>query len=237
MRLFSSSTVVPRLLTVAILSIGACDVAAQEMDNHVFHWSQLELDAVRFDGASAGRWHGAGWVGTDFDRLWWSTDGGVTRNGVGSAEVTALYGRYVRRFWDFVVGYRQDIEPTAQGYLAVGFSGLAPYWFEVEALAFVSQGGDPSLRLEAESDLLLTQRLIMSVLAEADWLVTADDRRGLGSGVADFEAGIRARYEVGRKFAPYVDLLWIRERGPVPVGMPSITESGLQLGAGLRLIY
>lgn len=232
-----SPAVAPLLLAAAMVSIGTGEALSQEMDNHVFHWSQLELDAVRFDESSAGRWHGSGWVGTDFDRLWWSTDGGVTGSGVGSAEVTVLYGHYVRRFWDFVVGYRQDIEPTTQGYLAVGFAGLAPYWFEVEALGFVSQGGEPSLRLEAESDLFLTQRLIMTVLAEADWLLTADERRGLRAGITDLESGIRARFEISRKFAPYVDVVWVRERGPVPVGMPTVTESGLQVGAGLRLIY
>ncbi len=229
------------LAVAAVLAAGALTVCpallrAQEMDNHVFHWTQFELDAARFDESSFGRWDGAGWIGTDFDRLWWSTQGEATDAAVGSAEAMALYGHYFRRFWDVVVGYRQDIEPVPQGYLAFGVAGLAPYWFEVGADAFVSQEGKPSLRLEAETDLLLTQRLILSLGGEADWLLTDDTRLGLDAGVSDLELGFRTRFEVRRKFAPYLDLLWVREKEAVP-GAGPVVESGLQIGAGLRLIY
>ena len=210
---------------------------AQEMDNMVFHWTELEVDASRFDEASFGRWHGSGWIGTDFDRFWWSTEGGVADGSVGSAEAMGLYGHYFRRFWDVVVGYRQDIEPVTQGYLTFGVMGLAPYWFEVGAFGFLSQEGEPSVRLEAETDLLLTQRLILTWGGEMDWLLTNDERIGLDAGVSDLEFGLRTRYEIRRKLAPYVDLLWVRERDAVPGAAGSVTESGLQLGIGLRLIY
>ena len=225
------------VLVVGVWAIGPFDASAQEMDNQVFHWSQLDVDAVRFDGASAGRWDAAGWIGTDFDRVWWSSEGSANSNAVGSAEVMALYGRYVRRFWDLVIGYRQDIEPTPQGYLAFGIAGLAPYWFEVEALGFVSHRGEPSLRLAAESDLLLTQRTILTLMAETNWLLTDDERLGLDAGIADLEARVRVRFEIRRKFAPYVDVMWIREKEAVPGGATTVLESGARLGAGLRLIY
>jgi copper resistance protein B len=210
---------------------------AQEMDNLVFHWSQLEVDAARFDETAFGRWEGSGWIGTDFDRLWWSTEGEATDAGVGGAEAMALYGHYVRRFWDVVVGYRHDFEPVQQGYLTLGVMGLAPYWFEVGAFAFVSHRGEPSLRFEAETDLLLTQRLILSVGGEMDWLVTDDDRLGMDAGVSDVELGLRTRYEIRRKFAPYVDLTWVREKEALLGAVSPLTESGFRIGAGLRLIY
>ena len=147
-----------------------------------------------------------------------------------------LYGHYVRRFWDVVVGYRQDIEPVAQGYLAIGVTGLAPYWFEVGAFGFVSQEGRPSVRLEADTDLFLTQRAVLTLGGEMDVLITDDERLGLGSGVSDLELGLRTRYEIRRKFAPYIDLLWVREQEAIPGGS-SVVESGFRLGAGLRLIY
>lgn len=225
-------------LAVACLGTptASAPAAAQHADNQVFHWTQFELDATRFDGASAGHWDVSGWIGTDFDRLWWSTEGGANGDGVGSAEAIVLYGHYFKRFWDVVVGYRQDIEPVTQGYLTVGFAGLAPYWFEVEALAFVSHRGEPSLRFEAESDLLLTQRAILTLLAEADVLITDDERLGLTSGFSDFEVGVQTRFEVRRKFAPFVEVLWVREKVSALSGVTGAVESGMQLGAGLRLI-
>lgn len=207
------------------------------MDDFVFHWTQLDVDASRYDASSFGRWEGAGWIGTDFDRLWWSTEGEATDRGVGGAEAMALYGHYFRKFWDVVVGYRQDFEPVRQGYIALGVMGLAPYWFEVGAFAFVSHRGEPSFRFEAETDLLLTQRLILSLGGEMDWLITDDERLGLDAGISDVELGLRTRYEIRRKFAPYVDLTWVREKEAHSGSAPPTTQSGLRFGAGLRLIY
>jgi len=208
----------------------------QEMDNGVFHFSQLELDFARVEEEAFGRWDGHGWIGTDFDRLWWSTEGEGNSDAVGSAEAVALYGHYFRRFWDVVVGYRQDFKPVQQGYLTFGLMGLAPYWFEVGAFGFVSHRGEPSLRLEAETDLYLTQRLVFSPGGEMDWLITDDERLGLDSGISDLEVGVRTRYEIRRKFAPYLDLLWAREKEALAGGSP-IIESGFRLGLGLRFIY
>jgi len=220
----------------AALSVLAVPATSQEEDNMIFHFSQLEVDASRVDAATLSRWDGSGWIGTDFDRLWWSTEGEGLGGDLGSAEAMILYGRYARRFWDVVIGYRQDIEPVAQAYLAFGLTGLAPYWFEVGAFAFVSQEGRPSLRLEADTDLFLTQRAVLTLGGELDLLITDDQRLGLGSGISDLELGFRTRYEIRRKFAPYVDLLWVREREVVPGG-PAVTESGFRMGGGLRLIY
>ena len=40
----------------------------------------------------------------------------------------------------------------------VGVQGLAPYWFEIDAVAFVSHTGDVTASVEAEYELLFTQR-------------------------------------------------------------------------------
>ena len=227
--------------TVAVVlasALFAGSAEGQEMDNMVFHFSQLEVDASRTEGSTLNRWDGSGWIGTDFDRLWWSTEGEYAGGALDSVEAMALYGHYFRRFWDVVVGYRQDLEPTAQGYLAFGVSGLAPYWFEFGALGFISQEGEPSIRLEADSDLFLTQRLIMTLGGELDWLLTHDDRLGLDAGLAELEFGMRTRYEIRRKLAPYLDLLWMREKeSSVPPDLNPIVDSGLRVGVGLRVVY
>jgi len=78
--------------------------AAQEVDNAIFHYSLLEVDASSTPGPAVGRWRGAGWIGTDFDRLWWSTEGERAGGAFGEVEAMLLYGKYVRRFWDLVIG-------------------------------------------------------------------------------------------------------------------------------------
>jgi copper resistance protein B len=224
------------ILATLVLAVPSA-TAAQEMDNALFHYSLFEADVATSSGPTVGRWNGAGWIGTDFDRLWWSMKGQRAGGATEEFEAMVLYGHYARPFWDVVVGYRHDLEPTSQGYLTVGLMGLAPYWFEVGLFAFLSDHGKPSIRLDAENDLYLTQRLVLTLEGEIDWLVTADSELDLAAGLGSLELGLRTRYEIRRKFAPYFDLTWVRESDPrSPV--PGLTDTeGLRLGAGLRLIY
>ena len=222
------------LLLAPMVSRGA---AAQEPDNAVFHYSLLDVDVARSSDFVVGRWHATGWIGTDFDRVWWSTTGEGLDGELEGAEAMLLYGRYVRRFWDVVVGYRQEVRPVSQGYLTVGVMGLAPYWFEVGLFGFVSYDGDPSLGLEAKTDLFLTQRAVLTLGGEADFLITSDDTLDLDAGFRTIELGIRTRYEIRRKFAPYVDLTWVDEAQPRTLLPGAVGGSHFRLGAGLRLIY
>ena len=51
-------------------------------------------------------------------------------------------------------------------WLAFGVQGLAPYWFDLEATAYVGSGGRTALRLKGSYQLRLTQRLILEPRAE-----------------------------------------------------------------------
>ena len=49
-----------------------------------------------------------------------------------------LYGRQISRWWDLVGGVRQDFRPGAAADVGcLRRAGLAPYWFEIEATAYV----------------------------------------------------------------------------------------------------
>ena len=91
--------------------------------------------------------------------------------------------------------------------------GLAPYWFEVDVSAYLSNRGELTGSAEAEYELLLTQRLILQPRAELAW--SAEDMPSLetGAGLTSIEAGVRLRYEIVRQFAPYVGIEWTRQLG------------------------
>ena len=225
------------LTTSIAVALAPAVGTAQEMDKAIFHFSQIEVDASRSPGATLSSWHGNGWIGTDYDSLWWSTEGDRLAGSFGEMEVMLLYGHYARRFWDVVVGYRQEVEPIAQGYLTFGVMGLAPYWFEVGLFGFVSDDGRPSLRFEAENDLFITQRLILQPFLELDALVVRDDDLGAGAGLRTLDLGLRTRYEIRRKFAPYIDLRWVRDGGDDETLPGEFDADGVRLGFGVRLIY
>jgi copper resistance protein B len=86
--------------------------------------------------------------------------------------------------------------------------GIAPYWFELDLSAYVGSEGRTALRLEAEYELLLTQRLVLQPRAEFNVYGRSDEERGIGSGLSDATAGLRLRYEITRQFAPYVGIEW-----------------------------
>jgi copper resistance protein B len=91
--------------------------------------------------------------------------------------------------------------------------GLAPYRFDVEAALYLGDAGRTAARLRAQRDLLVTQRLILQPEFEADLYGRSDAARQLGTGLADLQLALRARYEIRREVAPYIGLAWRREVG------------------------
>lgn len=157
------------------------------------------------DTAGDGSWEGLGWVGGDINRLWLRTEGEVEGRRIGRGDVEVLYGRSISPWWDVVTGVRQDFgQGPARTWAAIGLQGLAPYKFEVQATAYVGQGGRTAARLGAEYETLLTNRLILQWRGETNLYGRSDPRIGIGSGLSTVEAGARLRYEINRRFAPHV---------------------------------
>lgn len=172
------------------------------------------LEAWDADPGAGQAWEAQGWIGTDMHRLWVRSEGERERGHTESADVEVLYGRPVARWWDLVAGVRHDIAPgNGQSFAAIGVMGMAPQKFEIEATAYIGASGQTAARVEAEYELLLTNRLILQPVVEAEWHGKRDAARGIGSGLGTVEAGLRLRYEFTRRFAPYVGLVHERSFG------------------------
>ena len=172
------------------------------------------LEGFDSDDESGMEWEGQGWIGTDTDRLWLRSEGERKTGRTESADLEALYGRPISPWWDVVAGVRHDFKPgESQDWLAIGLIGLAPYKFEVEATAYIGASGRTAARVEAEYELLLTNRWILQPLVELNFNGKSDQEREIGSGLSTAEAGLRLRYEVTRRFAPYVGIVYERAFG------------------------
>jgi Uncharacterized protein involved in copper resistance len=181
-------------------------------------FSQIMLDRLEYrtgKGADGYHWEGEGWIGGDINRLAFKTEGEGTIGGsLESAEVQALYSRAIDPWFNVEAGVRHDFRPDPdRTYAVIGIGGLAPYWFEVDAQAFLSTKGDAHLRLEASYDQRITQRLILQPAAEVNIAAQDVPELGIGSGLSDIELGLRLRYEFAREFAPYVGVNWERKLG------------------------
>jgi copper resistance protein B len=188
---------------------------------HAVHGTSIQrfvlLDRLETWDADAGKglaWEVQGWVGGDINRLWIRSRGERVDDTTESSDFELLYGRSVARWWDVVAGIRHDIQPGAsQDFAAIGVMGLAPYQFEVEATLYIGEFGQTAARLETETDILLTNRLILQPVVELNLYGKNDEDRGIGSGLSQVEAGLRLRYEIWREFAPYIGVNWEKVYG------------------------
>jgi copper resistance protein B len=164
------------------------------------------------NGRDGYSWDAQGWFGGDLDRLWVKTEGeGEFGGDVERAEVQALWSHALDPWFNLQTGVRYDFRPDPErAYLVLGIQGLAPYWFEFGAAAFLSTKGDLSVRLEAEYDQRVTQRLILQPRVELDFSLQDVPELGIGSGLSAAEAGLRLRYEFVPEFAPYVGVQYER---------------------------
>jgi copper resistance protein B len=195
------------------VSLLAASPAFASDDAMIFHTIRGEVDAARIDGEDIFTWDGEGWIGGDVNRLWFKSEGEIEGGDTQRTEVQALWSRNVAAFWDVQAGVRVDLEPETTTYLTLGVQGLAPYQFETEAAAFLSEDGNASARLKQSFDVLFTQQLILEPYVELNAYAQDVPEQDIGAGVADAELGAQLRYEITREFAPYIDVVWERALG------------------------
>jgi copper resistance protein B len=201
-------------MSLAVLSPGSAKAAG--MDDAIYwHVQADQLEYRAGDGADVMAWQANAWIGNDDHRLAFKSEG---ENPIGKrlekAELQMLYRRPISDFFDVNAGIRHDLRPAPdRTYAVIGIQGLAKQFVETDANLFVSETGDVSARFEAEVDWLLTQRLILQPLIEADLAFSEDRRIHSGAGINKVEAGLRLKYEVRREFAPYIGLHYERKVG------------------------
>ena len=67
--------------------------------------------------------------------------------------------------------------------------------------------------MRQETDLLITQKLITQPYFEVNFSAQDVPEQEIGAGLTSGEFGIQTRYEITRKFSPYIDLRYERKFG------------------------
>ena len=189
---------------------------APVMDNSIYAHALLDQFEGRIGGGqNAFRWDGQAWIGTDYNKIWLKSEGfALGRGGVEDGQHELLYDRAVSTYLDLQGGVRTDWDSgTGRTWAALGVQGLAPLFFDYEATGYLSDGGHAALRLVGSYDLLITQRLILQPNIEMNFYSKADPGRMVGAGLSDIDTGLRLRYEISRKFAPYVGVAYAGKFG------------------------
>ncbi|MGY9005206.1 MAG: copper resistance protein B [Alphaproteobacteria bacterium] len=181
----------------------------------------VQLEEFEFRRGDEGEdlfvWNMDAFIGNDEVRFRWLSSGEYNRktNSFEGMENHFVAQVPVSTFFDVKAGIRVD---TPKGpdrwYGTVGFTGLAPQWIDVNADLFVSEKGDVSARLDAEYELLLTNRLILTPSADINVAFSDDTEIDIKSGLTSAELGLRLSYDVvDRLFSPYVGVVYERKLG------------------------
>ena len=199
-------------------ALSASPVSAQET-NFVYYGFQLEEFEHRIGDESEELlvWNGDSFVGTDELKLRWLGEGEYDTDArkFENMENRLVLQAPVSDFFDVKAGVRADTpKGKSRLYGVLGLTGLLKQWIEVDADLFVSDKGDASVRLDAEYELLLTNRITLTPSADLDVAFSDDRKMGVGSGFSAAEVGLRLSYDIlDRALSPYIGVVWERKFG------------------------
>ena len=227
------------LCSLSLIMASQVSLAAEAKN---FWGIQFEEFEYRYndDGVyKLGVWDGDIFYGTDEYKLRWLTKGEYESK---TSNFSTLENQFVIQapisdFFDAKAGLRFDTpEGENRSYAVVGIAGLAPQWFEVDLNFYVSEKGDTSASIDAEYELLLTNRLILTTSLAADIAFSSDVDIGIGSGLNSTELGLRLSYDmIDRSFSPYIGVvrenLYGKTAGLAAHDGESSGESSFVLGA------
>jgi copper resistance protein B len=204
-------------------AVFGADVMAQSRKELAYEVGGMGYSLVMLDLAEVGfqkgretyRFEGEAFTGGNINRFGVKFEGeGAFGGRLDDLELQALYSRTIAPYWNLQAGVRHDIKPDpSRTYLVAGVEGIAPYWFKVNAATFLSNKGELRARVEASYDQRITQSLILQPRIEANVSFQDIPAIGVGSGLTDFEAGLRLRYEIKQEIAPYIGVEWRKQTG------------------------
>ncbi len=206
-----------KLLTITLASysiaLSSLSFASME-DDPVLTKVMGEVEMRSTNGDNPRVWNIDAWVGQDLNKLWIKAEGERVGSNTEQSELQLLYSKAVTPFWDLQFGVKKDFNPKpSRNWGVIAAKGLAPYLFEIDASLFIGESGQSAVRLDAEYEYMLSQKLIISPEIEINIFGKDDELTGTGKGLSTVEAGLRLRYEITREFAPYIGINWEKKYG------------------------
>lgn len=211
-------------------------------DEHNFYALLFDrLERINTPGTNGTAYDMTAWFGRDYSRLVVKSEGDFASGKLEESSTDVMWSRAIATYWDAQLGMRYDSTAnlSSRSWLAAGVQGLAPYWFEIDATAYVGNDNRTALALKAEYELLITQKLVLQPAIEANLYGKDDLATDKGKGLSDVKMGVRLRYEIKREFAPYVGLEYVSKYGNT-AGIARAAGSAVsdtRLVAGLRFWY
>ena len=230
---------------MAALALQLAPASAQEKD-FIFYgltFEQLEYRTGADASNDALAWDGDAFIGNDEWKLRFTSEAefDLKAEVFEVLEHQLVVQRLATDFFDVKAGVRYDAPIGPNRWFAViGAHGLAQQWFELDADLFLSERGKFSARLDADYELLLTNRLILTPSAEIDLSFGFDPAVGVDDGLVSAEVGARLSYDlIDRAVSPYLGVHYERKFGGTADLARDEGEAvdALYVVAGLKMIF
>ncbi|MAA64060.1 MAG: copper resistance protein CopB [Alteromonadaceae bacterium] len=205
--------------TAALMSMSALAEDIDVQTAKQFWGVQFEELEYRYsdNDEDLGSWDGDTFYGTDELKVRWLTKGeyDIDEQAYEQLENQLVLQTPISTFFDAKAGVRFDTpEGPDRTYAVLGVAGLAPYWFEIDVSLYVGDDGKTSSEIDAEYELLFTNRLILTLGLDTTISFSEDKEIGIGRGLASTELGARLSYDVvDRAFSPYIGIVNERKYG------------------------
>ena len=145
---------------------------------------------------------GVAWYGSDSQRLRLTWD--IEHNQQDSHQDVSLgWQKPLDSFWNYEIGVAYQAEQT---WLKLNVNGLMPYRFEVESNLLLNEQGHSLLSFEGHYDFRLTQHWVLQPSLSANLSSHTQPAQLQGKGLTELKTGLRLRYDVTRRFAPYLGI-------------------------------
>lgn len=195
------------LLALAFLMFNQTVLAHGEDDPLINKVMIDQLERRSGDDLESQILEGSLWIGKDLNKFWLKIDAERMHGDVEELETQLLYSRAFSPYWDIQLGFMKDLKnENGDTWGVIGFLGLAPYSFEVDAALFFNERGQVRYNIKTEYEILFTQKLILAPEINLNVYHKTDTLQRHGSGLSDAQLSLRLRYEVTREFAPYVGI-------------------------------
>jgi len=220
----------------ALIGVALCSTAPAET-----RYSFVQVERLEYhENLDNTLWDIQAGYGGDYHAFRLKTEGELDGGSAEYSELQLLYNRAWTAYFDLQFGVRlADFDDSDVIAAVAGIQGMAPYRVEVDAGVFLSEDGDLLIRGEIERDFLLNEQLVLQPRAEVNLAFQDVPEIGIGSGISELAIGLRLRYEISRKFAPYIGAEWARSFGDTADFMRALGQdsSDTTFIAGVRFWF
>ncbi|MCF6339873.1 MAG: copper resistance protein B [Sulfurimonas sp.] len=201
------NTILTSALTTSVYAGGGGDILRYSviMDN-------LEY---QFNDEKTIVWDSYAYIGYDLNKIYIYSEGEKAKEASSlESENQLVFSRAILPYWDIQLGVGYDKIPDSdQTWAILGVQGLAPYFFETRAVLLIDKDTNIGLRVDAEYEALITQKLILTPSIALSAYSKDNIEMNLGKGFSNLTLGARLRYECKREFAPYLGVEWSKNFG------------------------